>query len=82
LFERRQPGVLVKTVSAKRSVLPLPHFQLPSVHRLLHIDASFGEPPEMFFPQFGVNEMERFIQPVEAIFDGMSEALCAAHRCY
>jgi hypothetical protein len=35
----------------------------------LDIDTCFSEPPEMFFPQLGVNEMERFIPPVETIFD-------------
>jgi hypothetical protein len=69
LFERRQPGVLVKAVSAERTISPGPDLELTPVHCLLNIDTYFGDPLEMFFPQVGVNEMKGFIPSVETIFD-------------
>jgi hypothetical protein len=36
-------------------------------HRLLHIDACFGEPPEMFFASLGVNVMVSFVPAVETV---------------
>jgi hypothetical protein len=35
----------------------------------LHVDPCFGEPLEMLFPQFGVDEMESLVSPLEAVFD-------------
>src|SRR5258707_7633812 len=60
---------MVKPASPERTVLPWRSLQLAPVHRLLHIDACPGEPLQMFFPSLGVNEMEGFIPPVEAIFE-------------
>jgi hypothetical protein len=36
---------------------------------LLHVDAGFGEPPEMVFRQLGVHDVESFVPPVKALFD-------------
>jgi hypothetical protein len=53
----------------ERTVLPRPHLQLTGAHRRLHVDTCFGEPPEMFVPSIGINEMEGFVPPVETILD-------------
>src|SRR5260370_40473394 len=68
LFERRQPDVLVKPASAERSVLPRTHLQLAAVHRLLHIDTCFGEPPAMFFALLFIDAATGVISPLSLIF--------------
>jgi hypothetical protein len=67
LFERSYPGVLIEPVSSERTVLPRPYLQLAAVDRLLHVDACLGESAEMFFASRGINEVERFISPLEAV---------------
>jgi hypothetical protein len=42
---------------------------LAGAHRLLHIDACFGESPEMFFPLLGINEMVGLVAPVQTVLD-------------
>jgi hypothetical protein len=42
---------------------------LAGAHHVLHIDTCFGEPPEVFFPSLGVNEMVGFVPAVETILD-------------
>src|SRR5947209_2344255 len=69
LFESHQPGLLVEAASMERTVLPRPYLQLATARRLLHVDTCFGEPPEVFFPSIGVNEMEGFVPPVETILN-------------
>jgi hypothetical protein len=42
---------------------------LTSVYRILCLDTCLGEPPEVFFPSLGVDEMEGFVASVETILD-------------
>src|SRR5205823_5117340 len=50
------------------SVPPAPQLELARTHRLLHIDAGFGEPPEMIFPQIGVHEVAGLVALLKAVF--------------
>src|SRR4029077_3076572 len=54
---------------AQITVPPPPHFKLPVIHRLLHIDACFGEPLQMLRLQLGVHDVEGFFPAVKAVFD-------------
>jgi hypothetical protein len=36
---------------------------------LRHVDAGIGEPPEMVFPQIGVDEVASFVPPLKALLD-------------
>ena len=69
LFEQGQHRVLIEAIAAQLGVLPAPQLELARTHRLLHVDAGFGEPPEMVFPQLGVHEVEGFVPLVKAVFD-------------
>jgi hypothetical protein len=46
---------------------------LAGTHRLVHVDACFGEPPEMFVSSLWVNEMEGSISQLEAVLDERAE---------
>jgi hypothetical protein len=35
----------------------------------MHIDTCSSEPPEMFFAELGVDEVESLVPPVEAVFE-------------
>jgi hypothetical protein len=69
LFKQGQHRVLIEAIAAQLGVLPAPQLELARTHRLPHVDAGFGEPPEMVFPQIGVHEVESFVSPVKALFD-------------
>src|SRR6185295_16564814 len=73
LFERLQPGVLVKPASVERTVLPRVDLQLARAQSLLYIDTRLGESREVFFPSLGINEMEGFVAHVEAILNERSK---------
>jgi hypothetical protein len=36
---------------------------------LLCVDAGFGEPLQMIFPQFGGHDVEDFVPPLESLFE-------------
>src|SRR6266446_6789577 len=69
LFEQGQHRVLIEAITAQVSVLPAPQLELAPTHRLLHVDAGFGEPPQVFSLQLGVDDVEGFVSPVKALFD-------------
>src|SRR5271163_1982935 len=69
LFECRQPGVQLEASSAERAVLPRPDLQLAGGRHLWDVDARFGEPPEMFVPQLGINVVVSLVALIETILD-------------
>jgi hypothetical protein len=64
-----EPLVLVESSSVERTVLPRMNLELTGLHGLLHVDACVREPLEMVFPSRWVDEVERPITFLEALFD-------------
>jgi hypothetical protein len=69
VLEPLEPHLLVEPISSKRAFLPRFYLELAGLHRLLHVDAYVGEPPEMLVSSLGVDEVERPIPFVEAVLD-------------
>src|SRR6266576_2541086 len=67
-FKQRQQRVLIEATAAQLRVLPASQLELTRTHRLCHVDAGFGEPPEMIFPQVGVHEVTSSVAPLKAVF--------------
>src|SRR3954451_4997668 len=69
LFEQSQHCILIEAVAAHVSVLPSPQLELARTHRLLNVDAGFGEALQMLSLQLGIDDVERLVATVEAVFD-------------
>ena len=69
MLEALEPLVLVEPSSVERAVLPRMNLELAGLNGLLHVDACFREPLEMVFPSRWVDEVERPITLLEALFD-------------